>query len=120
LSPFNLLDFHPKHVVVFASQPPKAEFFSVATHLSTASSFPRCTSSSVPSLAQYIIAYRYVRINTPSRHRANRAQQHLDPLSEWMHNTPLAVQENLAMTYNFSNLFGLIILGAYKKNGFGF
>ncbi len=107
-------------MVGFARQPPEAEFFKVATHLSTASSFSLCTPSSGPSLAQCTIAYQYVRTNTASRHRANRAQQHLDPPSEWMHITPLAVQETPAMRCKFSNLFGLIILGAYKESVLGF
>jgi hypothetical protein len=37
-----------------------------------------------------------------------------------MHNTPLAVQETLAITYKFSNLLELIIPGIHKENNFGF
>jgi hypothetical protein len=38
--------------------------------------------------------------------------------SEWMHNTPLAVQEILAKTRKFFKLLGLIISGAHKESDF--
>ena len=105
-------------MVGFAIQPPEAEFFPVATYSSAASSSPLCTPYSVPQLAQGTIVYWYKSTNTHPD-ITNRAQQHLVPPSEWMHNTPLAVQETLAMTYKFSNLLGLIIPGAHKENSFG-
>ncbi len=66
--PFNPIDNHPQSYGWFAIQPPVAEFFTVATYLSAASSSPLCTPSSVPPLAQCTVAYWYESTNTASRY----------------------------------------------------